>query len=88
MRTETKRNPLEELKRKAEKGSCILENQKKTPSVVYVSEMGALLNEVMSAPDRNKAFIDALCTMYEAGVNAGYMIGTRSTRNTRSKKNT
>lgn len=84
MNKETEEKALATLKSKAEKGSRILENKKKgSRAGVYVSELGALLREVSSSPDRNNAYIEALHTIYEAGVYTGYQIATRETRNTK-----
>lgn len=68
---------LNRLKKKAEKGSRILENKHGSRAGVYVSEVQALLNEVFSSPDRNNSYIEALYIMYEAGANAGYQIAKK-----------
>lgn len=78
MKTATQTTPLDRLKKKAEKGEGIL--KKGTRNGVTVSEMSALLYNISISEDKNKAIIEAMYTMYNAGVNAGATITRRANR--------
>ena len=65
MKTATQTTPLDRLKKKAEKGEGIL--KKGTRNGVTVSEMSALLHDISISEDPNKAIIEAMYIMYNAG---------------------